>query len=268
MINFNENNKPLKLTATFEELDLIMSHSEFSKAWEKVRNNIKNEEINPELQKEFEDIKPEELKNKENLDNLKIDDLLGSSNSDSCLLSKEETTDILKNKYNIIDNDPKEEVRFIVGKCHPVVLIPAMTSTKLQVRINCAKLYEEERDIFKKVRFFCGESVCPFKDSSYEEYDLFISGLGPFQILLLGGINKYSACLGYFTTFFNTKDACSPDEDDGHDKYVCNYSKNIKIGYYGSTQATNSQGKCGLKAIYDVIKCLEIQILKKKLIKD
>ena len=110
LINLNENNKPLKLTATFEELDLIMSHSEFSKAWEKVRNNIKNEEINPELQKEFEDIKPEELKNKENLDNTQIDDdiLLGSSNSDSCLLSKEETTDILRNKYDIIDDNPKD----------------------------------------------------------------------------------------------------------------------------------------------------------------
>ena len=255
LINLNDKNKPLKLTGSFEELDLIMSHSEFSKAWEKVRTSIKNEEINPELQKEFEDIKPEELKNKENLDNTQIDDdiLLGSSNSDSCLLSKEETTDILRNKYDIIDDNPKDEIRFIVGKCHPVVLIPGMLSTKLQVRINCAKVYQEEREIFKNIRLYCEKSVCPFDDSPYEEYDLFISGLGPFQLLLLGDLNKYSACLGYFVSFFNTKDACSPDEDKGQDKYVCNYSKYIKIGYYGSTQDTKNQGQCGLKAIYDVI---------------
>ena len=253
LITLNENNKPLKLSGTFKELDFIMSNSEFNKAWEKVRNNIKNEEINPELQKEFEDIKPEELKNKENNLNIDKESILGSSNLDSCLLSKEETTDILKNKYNIVEDNPKEEIRFILGKCNPVVLIPGMLSTKLQVRINCANLYQEEREIFKNIRFYCGKNICTNKDSTYEEYDLFISGLGPFQILLLGDINKYSACLGYFITFFNTKDECSPDVDEGHDKYVCNYSKNIKIGYYGSTRATKIDGQCGLKAIHDVI---------------
>ena len=117
-MSFNDNNKPLKVKATFEELDSIMYHSEFNKVWEKVRSDIKNEIINQKLQKEFEDIKPEELKSKENIDNIDIDDepLLGSANSDSCLLSEEETTEILRNKYEIINNTPREEIRFIVGK--------------------------------------------------------------------------------------------------------------------------------------------------------
>ena len=255
LMSFNDNNKQLKVKATFEELDSIMYHSEFKKVWEKVRSDIKNEIINQKLQKEFEDIKPEELKSKENIDNIDIDDepLLGSANSDSCLLSEEETTEILKNKYEIINNTPREEIRFIVGKCHPVILIPGLLSTKLQVRVNCQNLYNEEKDIFKKVRFYCGETVCSNINSPYEEYDLLISGLGPFELIIIGDINKYSACLGYFLTFFNTKDACSPDQDEGHDKYVCNYSKNIKIGYYGSTEKTKKQGQCGLKAIHNVL---------------
>ena len=108
-----------------------MSHSEFQEVWKKVRNNIKNGEMAPELEDEFENIRPEELKEKnENYDNdLDYDIILGSS-SDSCLLSKDETTKILEKDYGIIDNDPKEEMRFIVGKCHPVVLIPGMTATK------------------------------------------------------------------------------------------------------------------------------------------
>ena len=116
LMSFNDNNKPLKVKATFEELDSIMYHSEFKKVWEKVRSDIKNEIINQKLQKEFEDIKPEELKSKENIDNIDIDDepLLGSANSDSCLLSEEETTEILKNKYEIINNTPREEIRFAI----------------------------------------------------------------------------------------------------------------------------------------------------------
>ena len=42
LMSFNDNNKPLKVKANFEELDSIMYHSEFNKVWEKVRSDIKN----------------------------------------------------------------------------------------------------------------------------------------------------------------------------------------------------------------------------------
>ena len=78
-------------------------------------------------------------------------------------------------------------MRFIIGKYHPVVLVPGMLSTKLQVRINCDKLSSEEPDIFKKVKFYCGREVCSSITSNpYEEHDLFISGKGVFQLLVLG----------------------------------------------------------------------------------
>ena len=51
----------------------------------------------------------------------------------------------------------------------------------------------------------------------YEKHDLFISDLGAFQLSVLGDINKYSTCLGYFLAFFNAKDIWAPDEDEGHD---------------------------------------------------
>lgn len=253
LMKLTEDGKPLKLTVSFKTFDTIMSHSEFNKVWETVRTKIKNEEINPELQEEFENIKPDELKKDENYEYSGIDEpLLGSSESESCLVSEEETTKILEKKYDIYGKEVKEEIRFIVGKCHPVLLIPGMLSTKLQVRINCKKLSNDEPDIFKKIRFYCGQEVCKF-NPEYEEHDLFISGLGAFQLSVLGDVNKYSACVGYFLTFFNTKDACSPDQDQGYDKYVCNYSPNIKIGYYGSNKASRNDGQCGLKAIHDVI---------------
>ena len=260
-----ENIDSSKVIKTFEEFDQIMSHSEFQEVWKKVRNNIKNGEMAPELEDEFENIRPEELKEKdENYDDdLDYDIILGSS-SDSCLLSKDETTKILEKDYGIIDNDPKEQIRFIVGKCHPVILIPGMTATKLQVRINCANLYSEENEIFKKIVFYCGRNICAsIGTRPYEEHDLFITASGGFQLLTLGEINKYSACLGYFLTFYNTKDACSPDIDEGHDKYVCNYSKNIKIGYYGITKESKSKGKCGLGAIQNIVMFKEMPRFEK-----
>ena len=256
-----ENIDSSKVIKTFEELDQIMSHSEFQEVWKKVRNNIQNGEMAPELEDEFENIRPEELKeNDENYDDdIDYDIILGSS-SDSCLLSKEETTKILEKDYGIIDNDPKEQIRFIVGKCHPVILVPGMTSTKLQVRINCANLYSEEKEIFKKMVFFCGRSICAsIEKDPYEEHDLFVSATGVFQLLTLGGMNKYSACLGYFLSFFNTKNDCSPDVDEGHDKNVCNYSKNIKIGYYGITKYSKNKGKCGLAAMQNLVMFREMQ---------
>jgi len=124
--------------------------------------NIKNGKMEPELEEEFEKMRPKEMRKKDKEENyddeLDYDLILGSS-SDSCLLSKEKTTEILERDYGIIDNDPKEEMRFIVGKCHPVVLVPGMLSTKLQVRINCANLFSEEFEIYKKIKFYCGKFI-------------------------------------------------------------------------------------------------------------
>ena len=82
---------------SFEELDQIMSHSEFNKAWERVRANIKNSEINEESQREFKEFRADHFKdNEEDLESFDDDILLGSSyselDSESCLLSNEETT--------------------------------------------------------------------------------------------------------------------------------------------------------------------------------
>ena len=76
-----------------------------------------------------------------------------------------------------------------------IILISGLLSTKLQVRVKCQNLYNEEKDIFKQVRFYCGETFCSNINSPYEEYYLLISGLGPFKLIIIGDINKYSACI-------------------------------------------------------------------------
>ena len=107
------------------------------------------------------------------------------------------------------------------------------------------------------MRFYCGNNICPKKENKLEEleeYNLFITGVGEFGLVDLGYLpsDKYAACVGYFLTFFNSKTACSP-YDEKNDDYVCNYSENIQIGYYGSTTTSKDKGDCGLKAIHNVI---------------
>ena len=145
LINIDSKSKKekedLKIINSFEELDEIMSHSEFSKIWKKYIQKLRNAEIDPDVQREFEEMQPEDYKENDIEENIDDDIILGSSDTESCLLSEQETTRLLKEKYDITNNQPKEEIRFIREKCHPVVLILGMISTKLQVRINCDKLY-------------------------------------------------------------------------------------------------------------------------------
>lgn len=246
---FNENkefDESVTVVRTFEELDTVMKNSEWSKEWKRAKRII--EEGNY-YDPEFDESIKEEKENKYFNSKLK-NAFLGSSTEESCLLSSSETTKILKEKYDIINESPRNEIRFIVGKCNPVVLVPGIYSTKLQTRINCKGLYNDNPDIFEKVRFYCGESICKSTDKEYEEHDLFISALGSQFQIIKGDVNKYSACLGYFLTFFNTPDSCAKDDED---KSVCNYSPYIKIGYYGSTVLSKDKGKCGLEAIQNVI---------------
>jgi hypothetical protein len=150
------------------------------------------------------------------------------------------------------DDNPSDEARFIFGNCNPVILVPGMLSTKLQVKINCKGLYNDEIDKFKKMRFYCGSELCSDINNTNESRDLFISVIGPFQLVEYDNRNKYAACTGYFLTFFNSKNACA-SYDEKNDDYICNYSENIKIGFYGFRTSDKNHIKCGLNAIKDVV---------------
>ena len=242
-----DSSKATKQNLSFEEFDQIMSNSEFSKAWEKFRDDVfKNGGSETKFNEPLDGINTKDAKPK-TLFAANADD-----NTNECLLSKEETAEIIKNKTGKEFNDVSDEARFIFGKCNPIILVPGMLSTKLQVRINCKNIYNNEIDIFKKIRFYCGDMVCEDENEELEEHNLFLSGLGAFQLTILGDANKYSACTGYFLTFFNSKKACSSYDED-KDDYTCNYSENIRIVYYGGITESKSERKCGLNAVKNVV---------------
>ena len=232
---------------TFDEFDKIMLNSEYGKAWENFKETRKPEPI---LDEPFDIV----YSNNQLKDKILTED---NNDTDSCLLSKEKTIEILKGiDKNYNDNNPSDEIRFIFGNCNPIILIPGMLSTKLQIKVKCKNLLNKEVDIFKKMRFYCGEYICPIEDSEEEEYNFFISALGPFGLSDIESSNQYSACAGYFLTFFNSKKACAKS-DESEDESICNYSENIRVGYYGSNSNYIDKGKCGLNAIQNVVMSLD-----------
>ena len=230
--------KPLKKITTFEEFDEVMSNSEFNKAWERFKKARKDPKYKYEVYNNIEDIKKEKIQ-KEKVTN---------EDTDSCLVSESEAKRMLQ-EQGMSDVTIDKRTRYILGNCNPVILVPGMLSTKLQIRINCTGLKQDDQDIYKKMQFYCGPYLC-YGDTNYVEENLFISALGPFEVVALTDENKYSACLGYFLSFFNSEKACASYNNN---EYVCNYSPHVQIGYYGITHRTNDEGKCGLEAIRDVI---------------
>ena len=95
----------------------------------------------------------------------------------SCLASKEESLKILTEKYNMTINekDINDNLRFIVGDCHPVILIPGIFSVRLKTQIDCKGLFNNEKDVFEKLQFFCLSNICPEPEiDKIQEYNLFL----------------------------------------------------------------------------------------------
>ena len=194
--------------------------------------------------KEFEDFVVE--KEEEEL-NLKSIPFFGG---DECLLSKSDAKEILKTKYGVTNNSPDKNLRFILGKCNPVLLIPGIYASKLLVEVQCKNIAQKERTTtLKEIRLFCGESICPDESVEREEHPLFIGLLDEAFSILGSKWDKYSSCLGYFMNHFQSETECPKVNN----KYICKHSPYIKVGFYGGTTKTESKGRCGVEGVQNII---------------
>lgn len=163
-----------------------------------------------------------------------------------------EAEEILLTKYGItLEKKPDEKIRFILGKCNPVILIPGLYATRLVFTINCKKFIKENNG--KQVieaRLYCQDTICADEENEEEEHVIFPALFKSPFTLIASSTNKYSGCLGYFEQFFNQKNEC-PKTEDGSD--LCYYSDAVRVSYYGGTEQTEKEGQCGLKAIKNVV---------------
>lgn len=82
---------------------------------------------------------------KETLREINQKEKLGDSND--CLISESEARIILKEKYNINPDyiDIDQNIRFILGKCNPVIYVPGLYASRMVATINCP--------VFKKISY-------------------------------------------------------------------------------------------------------------------
>ena len=174
-----------------------------------------------------------------------------------CLLPNHTAVGILKSNYSINNPNPDDNLRFIIGKCSPVLLVPGIYATKLVVELNCKGLSKYERDTtLKEIRLYCGYSICKDESNESEEHSLLLSLLD--EAFGIEGFADYNhgACLGHIANYFQNENEC-PKEDN---KNNCFYSKYVKVGYYGGTKDTLKNSRCGIEGITNIIQTGDLQI--------
>ena len=172
---------------------------------------------------------------------------LSSDDTDGCLVSKSEAYKILKEKYNLNPDyiNIDDNIRFILGKCNPIIYVPGLYASRLVASINC-KVLKLDFLNFVKMRLFCGNTVCIDDTDEIEEYVIFPALLdSPFQIRVNSRTNKFTACQGFFYSFYNSKNEC-PENN-------CRYSDAIRISFYGGTKDTKNESQCGINSLENIL---------------
>ena len=176
--------------------------------------------------------------------------LQGLFGGDECLMPKNDAVKVLSQSYGITNNSPDENLRFILGKCNPVLMIPGIYATKLVVELQCKNIATLERTTtLKNLRLFCGKTLCPDETKIREEHPLFMALMDKAFTVLGDKNDKYSSCLGFMMTFFQNENECPKVNG----KNICNYSKYIKVGFYGGSEDTVKKGKCGVEGVQNII---------------
>ena len=140
---------------------------------------------------------------------------------DECLIPRKEAVKVLSEHYGISNNNPDGNLRFILGKCNPVLLVPGIYSTKLVVELQCKNIATFERDTtLKNIRLYCGKSLCPDETKLIEEHPLFLALLDNAFTILGNQQDIYSSCLGFMMNFFQNENECP--KVDGRN--ICYYS--------------------------------------------
>ena len=187
---------------------------------------------------------------KEELQNEDLDLQFSLFGGDECLMPRKEAAKVLSKHYGISNNYPDQNLRFILGKCNPVLLVPGIYSTKLVVELQCKNIATFERDTtLKNLRLYCGNSLCPDETKLREEHPLFLALFDEAFSILGNQKDIYSSCLGFMMNFFQNENECP--KVDG--KNICYYSKYITIGFYGGSPETEQKGRCGVEGVQNII---------------
>ena len=222
------------------------------------------------------------IKYEEYSDDAKLEDIFGSTDyTDICIPSTDEMKKYFEDNDDLEykeEYDKDKKIKFIAGKCNPIALIPGIYSTKLKVRIKCKNLYREEKDLYDKIKFYCGDNICKNTKSNNQFWDLWFNvGKDGFSLYrhpwefqneenqdsfnnsefettedTWNWDNLYGACLGFFFKIFNDDNECPIIPSSN--KKICGYSNSITISFEGGFYEDYIEdSECGLKSIKNIM---------------
>ena len=176
--------------------------------------------------------------------------LKGLFSGDECLMPKSDAVKVLQQSYGVTNSNPDDNLKFILGRCNPVLLIPGIYATKLVVELQCKNIATEEKlTTLKNLRLFCGDTLCKDETKVYEEHPLFMGVLDKAFTIIGTENDKYSSCLAFIMNFFQNPNECPTVNN----KNLCYYSKYIKVGYYGCSTDTLEDSRCGVEGVQNII---------------
>ena len=192
--------------------------------------------------------------------------------TDQCLPSDKEMEEFFSKNQIDFKGKLDKNIRFIAGKCNPIVLIPGIYSTKLNVKIKCKNLYRDEKDLYYKIKFYCGKFVCSSKtDNDENRYLWFNIGRDGFTMYrhpwefnkeleedefqstedIWEWDNLYGSCLGYFMKMFDNEEECPIIQSSK--KKICGHSHNIRIAYHGGFLNEIKEAQCGVRPVSNIM---------------
>ena len=183
--------------------------------------------------------------------------LKGLFDGDECLMPKNEAINTLKNSYGISNSNPDENLRFVLGKCNPVLLVPGIYATKFVAEFQCKNIAAYEKSTtLKNLRLYCGDTICKDEAKDREEHALFMGIFDEAFTIVGPELDKYSSCLGFVMNYFQNPNECPTVNNQN----LCYYSKYIKVGYYGCTTNTLKDSRCGVEGVQNIIQTGNLKI--------
>ncbi|EAS04696.2 lecithin-cholesterol acyltransferase (macronuclear) [Tetrahymena thermophila SB210] len=138
--------------------------------------------------------------------------------------------------------DTKEQYEeFLRGPCAPIIFVPGILGTSLQLKIDCETLQSKNPEIFSN----CGWGTC----SSYNllqkkpasEYKLWIGDV--FSKASFLQISEKSKCFGDLIGLVYNKE-----------RNILEAKEGLEVTWYGNTEQTKNDSKCGANSVRDFTK--------------
>lgn len=280
MLIFKMKNQFLKIILILAILCFIIS---------KEKGNLKLEVVNTD-ELSSNNIYLEEIENKETIDEEtnKLIKMLKAQNLQDGNSYREQLTDIvgdknecledekvIKSKYldvikqhNLDVDSTIKRLRFIHGKCSPVLFYPGLLATQINLVINCKRV-KEDKNLWDEINFYCHlSSLC--KNNNVETHTIWPNLNKSVFYMLIDKNNLYNQCFGYFASYYNSPDVCKADDGSNH----CRFSKFISIVPKGIEKTTNDKDfkrrvddfECGSRSINNIMATTTAEYLVNQLI--